>query len=93
MQPEIWQRLREYNNAGFHPNNRDTTKLIERWRSELFAPDGTLTKKLYVAQPHLAAERNEDANVPPNAGYETARSARLGNPATARSAVRARSGT
>ena len=51
MEREIWDRLREYNRADFHPNSRDTTALVERWRAELFAPDGTLIDKLAVASP------------------------------------------
>jgi len=49
MQREIWDRLREYNRADFHPSNRDTTALIEHWRAELFASDGALIDKLAVA--------------------------------------------
>jgi predicted metal-dependent hydrolase len=49
MQREIWDRLREYNCVDFHPSHRDTTALIERWRAELFAPDGALIDKLAVA--------------------------------------------
>ena len=48
MQPEIWHRLRDYNHADFHPNNGDTSKLIERWRTDLFATDGALIDKLAV---------------------------------------------
>jgi len=49
MQREVWDRLRDYNHPDFHPNNRDTTALIEQWRAQLFAPDGALTDKLAVA--------------------------------------------
>jgi predicted metal-dependent hydrolase len=49
MRPEIWHRLREYNDADFHPNNRDTRTLIERWRDDLFSPDGPLIDKLAIA--------------------------------------------
>ncbi|HEY8526670.1 MAG TPA: metal-dependent hydrolase [Acidimicrobiales bacterium] len=39
---EMWRRLRAYNRPGFHPDERDTTELVERWRAELFGPDGRL---------------------------------------------------
>jgi predicted metal-dependent hydrolase len=31
-----------YFRPGFHPDDRDTRALLERWRVELFGPDGTL---------------------------------------------------
>lgn len=40
--PQAVRQLFEYNRRGFHPNDRDTTKLISRWRSELFGDDGRL---------------------------------------------------
>jgi len=33
----IWRQLRDYNRVGFHPDDHDTTELVERWRAELFA--------------------------------------------------------
>lgn len=46
MRREIWDQLREYERPGFHPDNRDTSELVERWRNELFGPEGTLNDKL-----------------------------------------------
>lgn len=46
---EIWAQLRDYNRPDFHPEDRDTTKLIEQWRTELFGEDGTLNDKLITS--------------------------------------------
>jgi hypothetical protein len=46
MQPEIWAQLKDYNRPDFHPDDRDTTALVEQWREELFGADGTLKDKL-----------------------------------------------
>jgi predicted metal-dependent hydrolase len=37
------QQLMQYTTRGFHPNDRDTSALIDRWRSQLFGDRGTLT--------------------------------------------------
>lgn len=42
----LWDQLREYDRRGFHPNDRDTDKLVERWRIELFGDEGSLNSKL-----------------------------------------------
>jgi len=42
----LWRQLRDYNRPGFHPDDRDTHALIERWREELFGTAGSLTDKL-----------------------------------------------
>lgn len=42
----IWRQLRDYNRPDFHPDDRDTTELVERWRTVLFGQDGTLNDKL-----------------------------------------------
>jgi len=46
MQRELWEQLRDYNRADFHPDDRDTTELVLRWRNELFGGAGTLNDKL-----------------------------------------------
>jgi predicted metal-dependent hydrolase len=43
---ELWRELRGYNRRGFHPDDRDATGLVARWRVELFGPAGTLIDKL-----------------------------------------------
>jgi len=45
----LWQQLRDYNRRDFHPDDRDTTPLVEHWRSELFGEHGTLNDKLVGA--------------------------------------------
>ena len=46
---EAWQRTRDYNRAGFHPDDNDASELLERWRSALFGPEGSLTSGLKSA--------------------------------------------
>jgi uncharacterized protein len=46
MRRELWEQLKDYNRPDFHPDDRDTTELVERWRSELFGEHGTLNDKL-----------------------------------------------
>jgi predicted metal-dependent hydrolase len=46
MRRELWRQLREYNRPGFHPDDRDTSELVARWRAELFGDSGTLNDKL-----------------------------------------------
>ena len=43
---KIWDQLKEYERPNFHPDDRDTTELVERWRTELFGEQGTLNDKL-----------------------------------------------
>ncbi len=45
-QRAVWDQLRDYNRPDFHPDDRDTTELVERWRAELFGDTGTLNDKL-----------------------------------------------
>jgi len=45
----LWRQLRDYNRPGFHPDDRDTTALVARWREELFGENGTLNDKLVTA--------------------------------------------
>lgn len=42
----MWTRLRDYNRTGFHPDDVDTSELVERWRDELFGADGTLRARV-----------------------------------------------
>ena len=46
---KLWRQLRDYNRADFHPDDRDTTELVEQWRRELFGEQGTLVEKLTTA--------------------------------------------
>lgn len=45
----VWDQLREYDRPDFHPDDRDTTELVERWREELFGDDGSLNELLVRA--------------------------------------------
>jgi predicted metal-dependent hydrolase len=46
LDPKIWAKLKDYNRPDFHPDDSDTTLLVESWRSELFGQHGTLNDKL-----------------------------------------------
>ncbi len=46
---DLWQQLRDYDRPDFHPDDRDTTELVEQWRTELFGPEGTLNGNLLKA--------------------------------------------
>ena len=50
MRRETWRRIRAYNQPGFHPDDRDTTALVEHWRTELFGPDGSMVDRLAGAK-------------------------------------------
>jgi predicted metal-dependent hydrolase len=45
----IARNLLQYSRPGFHPDERDTTAVLERWRTELFGDDGSLTAYLSQA--------------------------------------------
>jgi predicted metal-dependent hydrolase len=49
LRREVWEQLRDYNRPDFHPDDRDTTELIEQWRTTLFGDQGTLNDKLAKA--------------------------------------------
>jgi hypothetical protein len=46
VQPEVWRQLRDYDRPDFHPNDRDTTALVDEWRGRLFGDAGELTELL-----------------------------------------------
>jgi predicted metal-dependent hydrolase len=46
---EVWRQLRDYTRPDFHPDDSDTTELVEHWRNQLFGERGTLNDKLAVA--------------------------------------------
>ncbi|HWE67550.1 MAG TPA: metal-dependent hydrolase [Acidimicrobiales bacterium] len=48
MRRELWDQLKDYNRPDFHPDDSDTTALVEQWRGELFGEHGTLNDKLTV---------------------------------------------
>jgi predicted metal-dependent hydrolase len=49
VQRKVWDQLREYDARGFHPDDRDTTELIEEWRERLFGEEGSLRGNLLGA--------------------------------------------
>ncbi|MGO9028499.1 MAG: metal-dependent hydrolase [Acidimicrobiales bacterium] len=49
MSKEIWLQLRDYNRPDFHPDDSDTTELVEHWRNELFGEHGTLSDRLVTS--------------------------------------------
>ena len=46
---DLWQQLCDYDRPDFHPDDRDTTALVEEWRERLFGEQGTLNDKLATA--------------------------------------------
>ena len=50
MSRELWEQLKDYDRPDFHPDDRDTTALIEHWREELFGRSGRLNEKLVGAR-------------------------------------------
>src|SRR4051794_11555883 len=46
MRRELWDQLCDYDRPDFHPDDRDTTQLVEQWRETLFGAQGTLNDKL-----------------------------------------------
>jgi predicted metal-dependent hydrolase len=45
----VWAQLKDYNRPNFHPDDSDTTELVETWRATLFGDHGTLNDKLIGA--------------------------------------------
>lgn len=45
-QREVWRKLRDYNRSDFHPDDHDSTALLDEWRERLFGADGTLNDRL-----------------------------------------------
>ncbi len=52
---EVWRQLKDYDRPDFHPDDSDTTELVEQWRTVLFGADGTLNDKLTGAGAGAAA--------------------------------------
>jgi predicted metal-dependent hydrolase len=46
---DLWLQLKDYNRPDFHPDDRSTDDLMERWRAQLFGTEGTLNDKLVGA--------------------------------------------
>jgi predicted metal-dependent hydrolase len=46
---DLWRQLCDYDRPDFHPDDRDTTALVARWREQLFDEHGTLRDDLLTA--------------------------------------------
>lgn len=46
VQRRVWDQLGDYNRPDFHPDDRDTSILVQQWRTDLFGEHGTLRDKL-----------------------------------------------
>jgi hypothetical protein len=57
MDIAVWHRLRGYNRPDFHPDDHDTTELVERDRDELFGTEGRLNGLLADAAASWARRR------------------------------------
>lgn len=42
----VWRQLRDYNRPGFHPDQHDSTAVLERWKVTLFGNGGSLSDLL-----------------------------------------------
>jgi hypothetical protein len=49
LDPALWAQLKDYNRPDFHPDDSDTTELVQTWRAQLFGEHGTLNDKLMGA--------------------------------------------
>ena len=49
VQRDIWDQLCEYDQPDFHPDDRDTSALVEHWRNALFGDNGTLNDQLWTS--------------------------------------------
>jgi uncharacterized protein len=52
---DVRRCIRDYNRRGFHPDDHDSSALLERWREELFGEDGELTEMLRRSQGRKAS--------------------------------------
>lgn len=54
---QVRGHIRSYNRRNFHPDDRDATELVERWRTAMFGADGTLVDRLktYLVDPSVIA--------------------------------------
>ena len=47
LERDVIQHLRAYTREGFHPDDIDASDLLDRWRDELFGPEGRLADHLH----------------------------------------------
>jgi predicted metal-dependent hydrolase len=46
LQPAVIRHIKAYNRPGFHPDDHDTSALIQEWKLKLFGTDGALAERL-----------------------------------------------
>ena len=46
IRKDLWVQLCDYDRPDFHPDDRDTTELVEQWRERLFGEDGSMANML-----------------------------------------------
>jgi predicted metal-dependent hydrolase len=46
LRRHVIRHLRDYNRRGFHPDDYDTTALVEEWRTKLFDEGGPLAGRM-----------------------------------------------
>ena len=46
MRKEMWEAIKDFEREDFHPEQRDTTALLDEWRERLFGDEGTLNDRL-----------------------------------------------
>lgn len=49
LRRDLWDRLCDYDRPDFHPDDHDTTDLVEAWRDRLFGTEGTLNDRLVAS--------------------------------------------
>jgi predicted metal-dependent hydrolase len=49
LRKDVRRRIRDYNRRGFHPDDHDSTALVEEWRARLFGDEGALVERLKSA--------------------------------------------
>ena len=46
MSKQVWAQLHEYDRPGFHPNDIDTSAIVDEWQETLFGAQGSLKDSL-----------------------------------------------
>ena len=46
LSAEMWRQLKDYDRADFHPDDRDTNELVDRFRTEFFGDAGSMNDLL-----------------------------------------------
>ena len=43
---DVWNAIKEFEQPGFHPDQRNTDALLEEWEVRLFGDEGTMNDRL-----------------------------------------------